>query len=249
MGKLLSRIKEKIGLAQGEQGPDESLDPSQNQVAKRLKKIQFIAIFSFLCALGVLVVHLKGNVSIDSLTKSTADNPLASILILLLLFAIKSFSIIIPLPSLYLASGLLFSPLKAVLVSYLGLSISLTIPYLLGRWSGTEEMDYLKSRYPKIEKLIAMQKKNEFLASFTIRIIGWFPCDILSFYFGACRTTYKVYLPSALLGCSIGVITNTLLGDVLLDPLSWQFILLLVIKILISAGAFALAYHLNKSND
>ena len=131
----------------------------------------------------------------------------------------------------------------------MGLAITLTIPFILGRWSGAEEMEYIKKKYPKIEKVIEMQERNEFLASFVIRLIGWFPCDVLSFYFGACKTNYLKYITSALLGCSIGVITNTLLGDVILNPFSWQFIVLLLIKIAISASVIAITYRVNKGKN
>lgn len=94
-----------------------------------------------------------------------------------------------------------------------------------------------------------MQERNEFLASFVIRLIGWFPCDILSFYFGACKTNYIKYITSSLLGASIGVITNTLLGDVILDPFSWQFLLMLAIKILISVSVVAITYFVNKNKN
>lgn len=94
-----------------------------------------------------------------------------------------------------------------------------------------------------------MQERNEFLASFVIRLIGWFPCDILSFYFGACKTNYIKYITSSLLGASIGVITNTLLGDIILDPFSWQFLLMLAIKILISVSVVAITYFVNKNKN
>ena len=97
--------------------------------------------------------------------------------------------------------------------------------------------------------LIAMQKKNEFFSNFIVRIIGWFPCDILSFYFGATATPYPVYLGASLLGASIGVITNTLLGDVILNPLSPQFAIMIAIKIAVSAAAFGVAYRLNKKEN
>lgn len=184
--------------------------------------------------------------SIESITESASGNPIKSIISLLSLFAIKSLTIIVPIGSLYLASGIIFEPLKAVLINYLGLSITLTIPFILGRWSGAEEMDYLRKKYPKLKQLIEMQKKNEFLASFLIRLIGWFPCDILSFYFGACKTNYIKYITSSLLGASIGVIISTLLGDVILNPLSWQFMSLILIKILISASVIGITYRVNK---
>lgn len=232
-----------------EENEEVVLNESDEKVSKRIRKIQIVAIVCFVLAITVILLTRSGNFSVDSITENAQGNPKKSITSLMLLFAIKSLTIVIPLPSLYVASGILFSPIKAVIISYLGLAITLTIPFVLGRWSGSDEMDYIKKKYPKIDKVIEIQERNEFLASFIIRLIGWFPCDVLSFYFGACRTNYLKYITSSLLGCSIGVITNTLLGDVILNPLSWQFIVLLLIKIAISASVIAITYHVNKKKN
>ena len=177
-------IKEKLKKFEDEENID--LSENEKNVKNRFRKIQIVALISFLSIIILLIFNRSGNMSIDSIVESASGNPIKSIISLLSLFAVKSLTIIVPIGSLYLASGIIFEPLKAVLINYLGLSITLTIPFILGRWSGTEEMDYLRKKYPKLKQLIEMQKKNEFLASFLIRLIGWFPCDIISFYFGAC---------------------------------------------------------------
>lgn len=215
----------------------------------QFKKVQIVAVISFVIALTAIFLSVKEHVTIESLTAGVAGNSARAAGFLWLLFAIKSLSVVIPLPSLYLASGLLFKPIKALCVSYVGYAITLTLPYVLGRWAGGAGIDYITANYPKIEKVLEFQKKNEFFANFIVRLIGWFPCDILSFYFGASNTPYITYLVASLLGASIGVVTNTLLGDVILDPFSKPFILLLLVKIAISAAAIAAVYFLNKEKD
>lgn len=246
MGKFKSKI---YSIRDNNIKNNKNFNEKDENVKRRFRKIQIVALISFVSIVIVLLLTRSGNVSIESITEKSLGNPKKSIISLISLFAVKSLTIIIPLPSLYVASGILFEPIKAVLISYLGLAVTLTIPFVLGRWSGTEEIDYIKKKYPKIEKVIEMQNKNEFLASFIIRLIGWFPCDILSFYFGACKTNYLKYIVSSLLGSSIGVITNTLLGDVILNPLSWQFIIMLVVKILISLTVLGITYLLNKDKN
>lgn len=237
-------IKEKLKKFEDEENID--LSENEKNVKNRFRKIQIVALISFLSIIILLIFNRSGNMSIESIIEIASGNPIKSIISLFSLFAVKSLTIIVPIGSLYLASGIIFVPLKAVLINYLGLSITLTIPFTLGRWSGAEELDYLRKKYPKLKQLIEMQKKNEFLASFLIRLIGWFPCDILSFYFGACKTNYIKYITSSLLGASIGVIISTLLGDVILNPLSWQFMSLILIKILISASVIGITYRVNK---
>lgn len=221
-------------------------EAEDHRVAVKFRRIQVVGLVCFFFVLLGIHFTIDGKFSVESLVAQASGNPVRSVIWLLLLFAIKSLTIVIPLLSLYVASGILFPPVWAVCVSFLGLAITMTFPYLLGRWSGAEEMDYIKAKYPKIEKLVDIQKRNEFFASFIVRLIGWFPCDITSFYFGASRTDYPLYLFSGLLGSAISVITNTLLGDVLMNPLSLPFFLLMVIKVLTSAGAIAIAYFYNR---
>lgn len=223
-------------------------DASEQEVSRRFRKIQVTALISFVFALVAIVITADGRVNIEAFAAHASGKPVRSVVLLLLLFGIKSLTIIVPLASLYIASGMLFSPVNAVIVSFLGLAVTLTVPYILGRWSGAEEIDYIKAKYPKIERIIEIQQKNEFFASLIVRLIGWFPCDIISYYFGACRTKYPVYIISALIGCAISVITNTLLGDVLLDPFSVQFVVIMLIKILVSAAAVAIAYLINRGD-
>lgn len=154
---------------------------NKETLQKQLKRIQIIALISFGIALIAIFLMTKEHMTVESILSGVgADSPKAT-LMLLLLFGIKSLSVVIPLPSLYVASGLLYHPVKAVAISYLGLAITLSIPFFLGRWAGGAGIDDVMDRYPKMEKVIAVQKKNEFFSNFIVRTIGWFPCDILSF--------------------------------------------------------------------
>lgn len=212
-----------------------------SSMSKRFKRIQIIALVCFVSTLIVIAVTVEGKLSIGSLLARMGGGSVRSVVLLVLLFGIKSLTVVVPLASLYVAGGMLFPPVTAVAVSFLGLAVTLTIPYIFGRWAGTEEIEYIRNKYPKIERILEIQKKNEFLAAFLVRLIGWVPCDVLSFYFGACSAAYAGYLTASLLGSAISVITNTLLGDILMDPRSWQFAVLMLAKLLVSASVFLLA--------
>lgn len=159
MSKIKSKIK-KIENKLGKEGTN--LSESDENVKKRFKKIQIVAIVSFISILLVLLLTRTGNVTIDSIIENANGNEKKSILSLFALFAVKSLTIIIPLPSLYIASGVLFKPAKALLVSYIGLSITLTIPFILGRWSGAEEMAYLKKSILKSKDSLRCRKEMNF---------------------------------------------------------------------------------------
>ena len=58
----------------------------------------------------------------------TPEQPLLAVAVLLLLYALKSVTVIFPISALQVAVGHLFDPLPAFLLNLLGLVITLTLP-------------------------------------------------------------------------------------------------------------------------
>ena len=100
-----------------------------NQRDKWKKFIPVMAILAIAVIL-VLIVKISGEpLSVDTIVKYTPKNVALAVIMLILLFGLKSLTIVLPLSILYLASGILFSPVAAVFISTVGLSVSITIPY------------------------------------------------------------------------------------------------------------------------
>lgn len=212
----------------------------------RLKKIQITAFIIFVLIVATLIATLGGDLSIRAIIDKCASHKALVVVVLMLLFLLKSVTIFIPLDSLYLASGMIFDSLPAMLVSLCGLSIALTVPFFIGRWACDEEVSYLCNKYPKIKRIEEIQKNNQFVVVFIIRLIGGLPGDVLSFYFGANRIKYLTYMLASLCGYSVSLIMFTLLGDVILDPKSVEFVLLIVLRIAISVVTAIITYTVRR---
>ena len=184
--------------------------------------------------------------SVNTILRYTPENAILAAGILLLLFALKSLTVVFPLSILYLASGILFQPIVAVLINMTGLAITITIPYWIGRYSGKETIQEIRRKYPKASMVAKYQETNTFFACFITRIVGFLPGDIVSIYFGACDTTYGSYLVAGIAGSMLSIITTTLLGEKINDPFSAEFMIVLLCRILISAGAIIINYQLNR---
>lgn len=88
-----------------------------NQRDKWKKFIPVMAILAIAVIL-VLIVKISGEpLSVDTIVKYTPKNVVLAVIMLLLLFGLKSLTIVLPLSILYLASGILFSPVAAVFIS------------------------------------------------------------------------------------------------------------------------------------
>lgn len=210
------------------------------------KLIPIAAIVLMGIVFTVIVKKSSEPLSVNTILMYTPENVMLAAGIVLLLFALKSLTVVFPLSILYLASGILFHPVIAVLISTAGLAITITIPYWIGRYSGKQIVQEICQKYPKAEMVAKYQETNTFFACFITRIVGFLPGDIVSIYFGACDTAYLIYLAAGVLGSSLSIITTTLLGEKISDPFSVEFMVVLVCRILVSVGAVVINYRLNQ---
>ena len=197
----------------------------------------------------ILTIAVKKSgqpLSVNTILRYTPQNTIFAAGIILSFFALKSLTVVFPLSILYLASGILFRPWAAVLISTTGLAITITIPYWIGRYSGKQTVQEICRKYPKAEQIAKYQETNAFFACFITRIVGFLPCDIVSLYFGACDTDYTVYSAAGVSGSLLSVITTTLLGAEISNPLSLPFITVLLCRIGVSAGAIVINRQLNQ---
>ena len=217
-----------------------------------MEKKEYIKMLIPAFAIGIIIVILivvmrntEGGISVKTVLKYTPENTCLTMAVLFLFFALKSLTVILPLSALYLASGILFSPFMALFVSTCGLAITLTIPYLIGYFSGKS----IQERYPKAQKIMEYQRENTFFACFITRIVGVLPGDIVSLYFGACNTRYDIYLIAGIAGSLLSIITTTILGEKISHPFSIGFFVVLLCRVLVSAGSIFINYTLNKRKE
>ena len=210
------------------------------------KLIPIVAIIIMGIIFTVIVKKSGEPLSVNTILKYTPENTILAVGVLLLLFSLKSLTIVFPLSILYLASGILFHSIVAVLVSTAGLAITITIPYWIGKYSGKQAVQEICQKYPKAGMVAKYQETNPFFACFITRIVGVLPGDIVSLYFGACDTEYGIYLIAGIAGSLLSIITTTLLGEKISDPFSVEFMIVLLCRISVSVGAVVIKYRLNQ---
>lgn len=187
-----------------------------------------------LCLLLLVSFLLSGrSLTAAAVVTAVPENRELATLFCVILFAVKGMTVLIPLVVLYMAVGLLFSPVLAVLVNTAGLSVCLTLPYLVGRVSGHRMVRQLEARYPKLQDFMRMERENDWLVSFFLRIICCLPGDIVSMHLGALQIPFWPYLTGSLAGSFPGLLLWTLLSSGMVKQTSPGLIL--------AAGAMAAA--------
>lgn len=149
-------------------------------------------------------------------------------------YAVKSLSVFFPLLVLYAAAGQVFTLPKAILVNIIGMVICESIPYGIGRLSGTSLSEKLREKYPKLLVLETLHEGGSFPLAALTRAVGIVPGDLASLYFGAVKLPYFPYLWGSLIGLSPMMVADTLLGKGIGGAMSPELLAAFGISVLIA---------------
>ena len=175
--------------------------------------------------------------SLDTILRYTPARPLLAALFLLLLYALKSLSLMLPVLLLDTACGVLFPLPTAILVATLGTAVTLTIPYFIGRGAGPDMTERLQQKHERLRELRELRSRNELFIAFLIRIVGILPCDVVSLYLGNTRLPFGKYLLGGILGFLPDILTATVVGMKADDRSSPWFWGAIAVNLLVAAGS------------
>lgn len=200
---------------------------------------RFMRLLPFLCMAAAVLWFLccGRELSLEDILSYTPANPLAAALFIWLAFAVKSLSLLFPVLLLFAVSGRLFPLPWALLINTVGIALTLSIPYFIGRCSGADLTDRLIKKHPKLQEFRAMRRRNNLFFAFFVRVMGILPCDVVSLYLGNIRLPYAQYIAGGILGFMPDLICATILGMKISDVSSPWFWVTAAINVLICASS------------
>ena len=117
------------------------------------------------------------------------------------LYVIKGLIMIIPSSLLYVSAALAFPTWAGILITYIGLTISLSIGYMIGKRLGEEKVTKMLSKHKTIEGFVKGKKENMLSLCFFARMFHM-PFGIVSLFLGALNMQFHKYIFVSLLGIS-----------------------------------------------
>lgn len=199
---------------------------------KLIKALQLLSVVFMLGMVGAMLVLMnKLDINIENaahLSTYIKGGTFTVAIIIIAFTVIKSFALVFPPAVIFAVSGLLFDNLwVAVLVNFIGVALSLIMPYYLGRFTGKDMLDTLKAKFPKIKKLDDFAGQNEFMVVYVVKASGVIPSDLMNVIYGAMNVNFVKFFIASNLGMLPFNILFTLLankGD-LSNPYSLLYIL------------------------
>ena len=205
----------------------------------------FLKILPCLLFIGAVILLIHG-FGLDEILENAPKKPFWTVLILFVLYILKSFTVIFPLYALYIPSGLLLPTGTAIAVNIAGAALAMIGPYCYGRYYGPSLAEKLRNRYPKLNSVRTLRASHEFTFIYVLRSIAILPADLVSAYLGAVKVSPHRYLVGGLLAYLPDILAYTVIGKSLLDPASKEFLLALLAVIVYKGMTIFLAYCIEK---
>lgn len=222
---------------------------------KLIKALQ-IAAGVFMLAMVVICIVLiqKYNISlknISGISEILTGGTLTVALIVILFSVVKSFALVFPPAVVFAVCGYVMPNYWiALLVNVLSVLLSMSIPYLLGRFTGKGMVDALGKKFKAVRKVDAFAGANEIQMTFAVKLSGLLPSDLSSLLFGAMNISFKGFTIGANLGMLPLVIVYTFFGITLktVGDRPWIVALPVAVIIVFNIIAAALTKRLASKN-
>ncbi len=163
--------------------------------------------------------------SMEYLSTHMPSKPMTATCYSLLIYALKSLSVMFPKRAIEIAVGAVFPKGWAFVINLTGSALGFAIAYFMGKALGEEYVDKLVYRYPKFKAIVECQNSSTVFISFFLRTMTFIPIDVASMYMGASKSSFGKYMLGSVIGIIPSVIIGTFMGQYFLDPFSKGFIL------------------------
>lgn len=148
---------------------------------------------------------------------------------IMLLFSIKSFFPIYATSTVCFLSGVVLPSYVAIPVNIMGFSVLISIRYFMGRRFGAGGAWKMISKTEKLRKLIEQDGTGNPALLIALRLIPGVPINSISRIYGSLDFSYGEYVALSLIGFMPKLISFTLVGRNVYDPLSAGFLLPIII--------------------
>lgn len=197
------------------------------------KLLRVLAAAAWVGLILYAVLH-RNDFTLNEVLSYTPENPLLAFGALMLLFVLKSLTVVFYSGVLYGASGALFPLPAAIAVNICGTLVMALISYFLARGLGAKRADELREKYPRLRSFEKTRSRNNFAFVVILRCVNVVNFDVGSMYCGAVRLPLAPFLTGSLLGKIVDITLLSIMGASLEDRNAAPFLIALVIDLAIA---------------
>lgn len=173
-------------------------------------------------------------ITLSDLLEYMPHSIILAALMLLGIYCLKVIMMFIPLTLLFVYAGIIFSPWQAIVITYICLTVEMTIGFYIGRFLGSKKIINFINKNKKGKKILEFSNNNGVLSCFFLRFIPGLPADLSNMFMGTTDVKYLQFIGGSLLGDTSFVIPFVLMGAAVSNPFSAKFMVPLGISMFVT---------------
>ena len=159
------------------------------------------------------------------------------IIVIFLLYLLRSLSAIYPFTILFIISAMVFSPVDSFIINTLGMALTFAVRYYTGMEMGEGYWNKVLKRHPTINSLFEAKGRGNPIVLFALRIVPFCPLNTISQLYGTIEFPFWQYMLLSTVAVMPRLISYSFIGKNVYDPLSSSFIIPLIVLLILSGGA------------
>lgn len=165
------------------------------------------------------------------------DNRWLIIIVIFLLYLLRSLSMMYPYTVLYIISAMVFRPVWSFVINMTGMAFTFAFRYYTGIQMGEGYLNRVLARYPSINAAFESEGRGSPYILFALRLVPFFPINTVSQLYGTIEYPFGVYMALSVIAMAPRLISYSFIGNSVYDPLSSAFFVPLTVLLIFTGGS------------
>ena len=169
---------------------------------------------------------------------TSLNNHWLIVIVILLLYLLRTLTAIYPYPVLYISTAMVFSPVQSFIINMGGMLFTIVFRYYTGVQMGEGFWNGVLKKNPSVNALFEVDARGNPLVLFALRFVPIFPFNTVSHLYGSFEYPFVKYVLISTAALVPRLISYSFLGKNVYDPLSPSFFVPLTLLFLLTGVSF-----------
>ena len=169
---------------------------------------------------------------------TSLNNRWLIVVVILLLYLLRTLTAIYPYPVLYISTAMVFSPMHSFVINMAGMLFTIVFRYYTGVQMGEGFWNGVLKKNPSVSALFEVDARGNPLVLFALRFVPIFPFNTVSHLYGSFEYPFLKYVLISTAALVPRLISYSFIGKNVYDPLSSSFFVPLTFLFLLTGISF-----------
>lgn len=166
------------------------------------------------------------------------ENKWLIIIVIFLLFILRSLSAVIPYAIIYMTTAMVFPPRQSFLINLAGMVFTAAFRYYTGIQMGEGYLNKILKKNPIISRIFEVDGRGNPIVLLAIRIVPLFPYNTVSQLYGSFEYPFLKYMIISSAALLPRLVSYSFIGNNVYDPLSTAFYLPIILLLIVTGFSF-----------